>query len=282
MVGACKLCGLDSKLELSHILPKFIFRWIIKTSATGRLRGMGNPNIPLQDGKKMHLLCSSCEDKFNKYETWFANKMFHPAISGVSVFEYDHNLYRFIVSLFWRVIVINMNREVYDKAIMRNNLIESEKRLRDFLNSSCEAGKANEVFVIPVSYIESAPRELKGLNYYFTRATDVQILFDNSENKMFFYCVMPFFIIVGNVVGLNKIDFAGCTVDQKKGQLFSKDVIVKDMSVASFMQSQINRIDTLSISDAQQKSIDERALKDIDKFLKSSSFKATFMDYIRE
>jgi hypothetical protein len=279
--GICRLCGTDGELELSHILPKFIFRWIMKTSATGRLRGMGNPNVPVQDGKKIYLLCSSCEDKFSKYETWFANNMFHKAVQGnVDSYEYDNNLFKFVVSIFWRVVIININRSVYDKTVMKNNLVQCEKELSDILNNNIFSHN-KDIFILPTSYVNNAPKELRGLNYYFTRTTDVQILFDDEKGKMFFYCVMPFFIIVGNMVGMDKSNFVNCIVNDEGGLLTPRFVIVKDEGVAGFMQSQIARIDKLDISDVQRNAINDRAMKDMDKFLKSSSFKATFMDYLR-
>ncbi|REK71975.1 hypothetical protein DX130_19980 [Paenibacillus paeoniae] len=34
----CALCGKIAKLEESHIIPKFVFRYLKKDSFTGRLR----------------------------------------------------------------------------------------------------------------------------------------------------------------------------------------------------------------------------------------------------
>jgi hypothetical protein len=38
MRGICKLCKKEAKLEESHFIPKFIGKWVKKTSITGYLR----------------------------------------------------------------------------------------------------------------------------------------------------------------------------------------------------------------------------------------------------
>ena len=74
----CRLCGATKELQESHILPGFVFRWKKETSATGYLRFGQQPNLRVQDGVKLHLLCRDCEQRFNNWETEFANRIFHP------------------------------------------------------------------------------------------------------------------------------------------------------------------------------------------------------------
>lgn len=57
----CALCRENKELELSHIVPKFVIRYLKKTS-TGAIRNMENPNKIAQDGEKHYLLCGDCED----------------------------------------------------------------------------------------------------------------------------------------------------------------------------------------------------------------------------
>ena len=45
------------------------------------LRFGDNPNKPVQDGFKQKLLCSECEGRFSKFETYFANNFFYPYIN---------------------------------------------------------------------------------------------------------------------------------------------------------------------------------------------------------
>jgi hypothetical protein len=282
MKGTCALCKTDAELEASHVLPRFIFKWIAKTSATGRLRGLGNPNVPVQDGKKMYLLCSFCEDKFSKYETWFANHMFYPAIKGeAKCFEYNDNLSKFALSLFWRAIVVNMDRGVYSETPLKFDLLKCEQNLRSYLVEGNNSVYGHDMYIFPTSYVENAPSALQGLNFYFTRTTDIQIIFNDKDDKMFFYCVLPFFIIIGNVVGLRDDNFLNCKIGENKGGVIPSEIVLDDEDVTGFMQRQIKQINSFAISEAQQKSLNNRILSDMDRFMKSKSFEATFMDYLR-
>ena len=65
-ISSCRLCGATKELQESHILPGFVFRWKKETSATGYLRFGQQPNLRVQDGVKLHLLCRDCERRFNK------------------------------------------------------------------------------------------------------------------------------------------------------------------------------------------------------------------------
>src|SRR3989338_3970148 len=57
----------NSNIDLTaHFIPKFVFDWIKKTSATGYLRQAININKRLQDGAKEKFLCLECENKFSK------------------------------------------------------------------------------------------------------------------------------------------------------------------------------------------------------------------------
>ena len=49
---ACAFCGRQQALRLSHIIPKFVFDWLKRTSATGLLRVGYEVNRPAQDGFK--------------------------------------------------------------------------------------------------------------------------------------------------------------------------------------------------------------------------------------
>jgi hypothetical protein len=65
----CRLCSETKELRESHILPGFVYRWMKETSATGYLRFGQQPNVRVQDGLKLHLLCGDCEQRFNQWET---------------------------------------------------------------------------------------------------------------------------------------------------------------------------------------------------------------------
>ena len=60
-VDTCPLCRSRGPLRESHIIPGFVFDWLLESSATGHMRDGRAPNLRIQDGFKQRLLCDSCE-----------------------------------------------------------------------------------------------------------------------------------------------------------------------------------------------------------------------------
>lgn len=132
----CALCGTETKLELSHIVPKMVIRTLKKT-APGNIRNSENPNIPAQDSEKHYMLCGNCEDLFSGKETYFANTLFHPYIKKEKTkFDYNSKLFYFLTSLSWRSLYLDLidfteNHVVGIDAL--EHLISCEKIMKDYL-----------------------------------------------------------------------------------------------------------------------------------------------------
>ena len=135
----CALCGIETNLELSHIVPKMVMRTLKKT-AVGSIRNSQNPNIPVQDSEKHHMLCGDCEDLFSEKETYFANNLFHQYIKREKeIFDYNSKLYYFLISLSWRSLYLDLidfteNHVVGIDAL--EHLISCEKIMKDYLLNS--------------------------------------------------------------------------------------------------------------------------------------------------
>lgn len=103
--GQCILCGNERDLQLSHILPAFVFRWLRESSGGAHVRLGANPNQRVQDGHKRHWMCAECEGRLNWSETLFAKELFYPYLKAPSrVFGYSRWLIHFCTSLSWRVL----------------------------------------------------------------------------------------------------------------------------------------------------------------------------------
>lgn len=50
--GTCALCNKHGELELSHIIPKFVFKHLKKNSFSGKMRNTNNPNVQYKMGTK--------------------------------------------------------------------------------------------------------------------------------------------------------------------------------------------------------------------------------------
>ena len=112
----CKFCLDDcEQLIESHIVPKFIYRWIKKTSTTGRLRDFKNIDRPVQDGLKVKFLCEKCEVDFSLVEKYFSENIFLPIANkngDFSSLNLEQEKFRkFLVSVIWRVAKYVINNE---------------------------------------------------------------------------------------------------------------------------------------------------------------------------
>lgn len=92
----CTLCGVPRKLEQSHIIPQFVYRWANRET----LEKGG-----VQVGPTRPMLCGPCEDSFSFHESEFARHVFHPfAASSTLSAKYGAWLRKFAASVCWRIL----------------------------------------------------------------------------------------------------------------------------------------------------------------------------------
>ena len=135
-MGQCALCRANKELQLSHIIPHFVGRKLIKTSP-GNIRITNEPNKVVQDIEKHFLLCHDCEELFSAKERWFANTIFNPYQEHKkTVFNYDKNLTYFIISLSWKSLYRDLEEFSCDKEFSKEILMilfRAEQTMRDYL-----------------------------------------------------------------------------------------------------------------------------------------------------
>jgi hypothetical protein len=137
MDGTCAFCGEHKSLKDSHVLPAFVYRWLRTRSGTGHIRNTENANRRVQDGLKFPWLCGDCESQFNRYETPFATKIFHPWHSGEYRIAYEEWLLKFCVSVSWRVLKFarGRNKNVPYSNVQQTLMDSAEVRWRAFLKN---------------------------------------------------------------------------------------------------------------------------------------------------
>lgn len=76
----CRLCGQVRELMDSHVIPKFVGKYLKETSATGFLRAIDQQrNVSrAQDLFATELLCRDCEVLISGFEKYFAETIFYP------------------------------------------------------------------------------------------------------------------------------------------------------------------------------------------------------------
>lgn len=105
----CRLCSQRPAIKNSHVIPGFVFRAIKSDSPTGYFRNPINPNLRVQDGDKLSLLCTACEQRFGNAERDFAQDIFTAFHENdLNQFSYGPWLHYFMTSIAWRSLILDL------------------------------------------------------------------------------------------------------------------------------------------------------------------------------
>jgi hypothetical protein len=282
--GICRLCTHNASLKDSHIIPKFIFRWLKETSATGYLRSGLNPNKRQQDGPKRPMLCEECEQRFSDWENEFAKGVFSPLREGqgFETFQYGPWLAKFAASLSWRVLleIQSFGPLSYLPPELIPKLTEAEAIWRAFLLGTRRYISPYDVHLIPLGYLKSHTFEElpPNINRYFAR--DVAIDVVHSKAHTFVYTKLPFAVIVGLLQTTKPWEWAGTSLFSD-GDTFGKDKRLGVPGVlGEYMNGKSVRISEIyqSISKKQLSKIGEFMKENPDKVANSKTFEAMSWD----
>ncbi len=172
----CRLCQLHPAIENSHVTSRLVFRAIKSDSPTGYFRNPNNPNQRSQDGDKVTLLCTNCEQRFALAEGEFARKIFRAFhASDVDHFAYGPWLHYFMSSLAWRTLVLDLPGLEADEANPRAavaQLAEAAETMRQYLLGASDlAGTLrNHAVAWAKSHSACAPLAAVGPNVMIRRS----------------------------------------------------------------------------------------------------------------
>jgi len=136
MSDLCKLCQVSDDLQVSHVLPRFVGKYLKETSATGFLTAVAENGRPsrAQDLYKRKLLCNKCESVTNEAETFFANNLFYPFKQNIlKNIPVDIRFGKFAVSVGLRVLWIMQLVEHPLAEKWKGKLCELETEWRNYL-----------------------------------------------------------------------------------------------------------------------------------------------------
>lgn len=285
----CALCNEPTTLELSHIVPKLAVRHLKKTSV-GTIRNAENPNAIVQDSEKHYMLCGKCEDLFSKYENYFARKFFNPYLKQeMNTFDYDVNLFRFIISVSWRSTYLDILDYVESKTCdveLLEFLIENERIMKEFLLEQRQdvAGIENHIFFF--NKIESIKGktekeicELRPHSSLHRSITSYTSSYDNLTT-------------CGNITNMMGIVlftlFRKPSSDKWENTLVicgNGTIAAKNQNISSFMGNDLFsimeriKVSSDSLGDAQQEKIKQKLKNVGEKLMDSSIFKDWESDY---
>ncbi|MFJ7681642.1 hypothetical protein [Peribacillus butanolivorans] len=279
----CALCKNERELELSHIIPKFVFRYLKRDSFSGIIRNATNPNVALQDGDKKYLLCSDCEDIFSDNERKFSNNVFLPfKKDGVVNIKYDGNwLLHFITSVNWRTLFEDMpsfidNKDDSNSLFMKqlSSLEKAEVIMRQFLLGKKSNLGSIETHLFFYENVEKMSREILHLRpHSMVHGGVFGYTVISTSGGIFIFNNLLGVIIVTIIKAAKNEKWKNTFVKNESGKIKSPQKVVSPIfEELSYMNEQREK-GMKTLSEKQRKSIIAKIEKDPEAFMASESFK---------
>lgn len=283
-IGICGLCANYAELRQSHVIPAFAFRWLKKRSATGFLRQAKNPNVRIQDGVKIALLCSECELRFSQFENKFNQLLLKSVARSDSDVAYDEWLLRFCVSLSWRVLVHckGQNPDAHYTDEQERLCLQAAGRWKAFLlQEAPHPGQFCQHVLVFTEMVGSAPADMpKNMNRYLLGGIEMDIVGSDSS-LMTFAKIGP--VVVFGIVQPPEGDWMNTKVHVRSGKV-RPGKFQAPGALGSFFYDRARMVDEThdKISDRQHRKVQDEysavILRDPDGFAKSHHGKAILAD----
>ena len=230
----CQLHNGEAELCDSHIIPKFVYRWM-KKSGTGRLRQIKKLNTPIQDGIKTKMLCKNCEDKFSIAEKWFNENVFTPYLENKDyIVQNNPQLLYFTVSILWRI--LKLFKDDGNTYKYKDTLDSAEVEWRNFLikNQALKGFKNLNIVLIDTDYWITEKSDL-----YYSRAVDIEIA--ESDEICFVYAKFSRFILIGEITGFSGKEFENTNLATEP-DFSSSNQMINHQEIFDFFRSRIDNI----------------------------------------
>jgi hypothetical protein len=275
--GICRLCGETAELRESHVFPKFIFKWMQSTGSRF-FRATLNPNIRSQDGPKQHLLCDGCEARFSISEKYFSENIFHPYLkTGKVDYEYNSQLFFFLVSVSWRVLWQDFELCKKDKYPFLDLVTKAEQQWRFFLLNGLDPENFKDIHLLFTDITASKYQPVAKLNIYLNRAVDGTLVSNNSICAI--YAKFSRFITFAAITPFDQSKWINTRVNINGGT-FRGPQELRDGVIGEFIFDRARMIGQSSrhLTDKQNNIIGKEFMKNTAKNIKSDYSKAMFAD----
>ena len=245
MNGICKLCLEKKDLKMSHIVPKFVWRWV-RNPVPGGLRSSRKPNQRIQDGPKAYLLCSDCEQLLSDWEKPFSERLFLPLHDPEPVtkpIEYEEWTLKFAVSVSWRVLLFFLNEDgdsIFNP-LQQKLAANALRTWRRFLLGKINSPGRFEQHLLPVDVIASyqGPQISPYLNRYLVRNIHIDLI--STEKSAYVYTKMCRLILFGRIQEEHPNQWVGMKLNLKHGTIRPRDYHLP-AGIADYMNRKANQI----------------------------------------
>lgn len=283
MQGTCKLCGKNTKLIKSHLIPKFIGNWVKSTGITGYIRQTNEVHKRAQDTAKEYLLCRECEALFSDWERNFANKIFYPFVDkNVSTSNYDEWMSKFCASLSWRTLIyVTSKNELSEKSSdYKTSINLAAEHLQKYLLGVNSNLNQYEQHLFPLEAIQSTTYANlpTNINRYLLRTMAMDIVGNSTDT--FVYTKLPRFILLGIVKCSNSTKLRASRIALKSGTISPRDYYWPD----GFINYIIDKAQVVSLAHDnipldQKLRFEDHIRKNPEKVAKSKLVEAFVHDY---
>ena len=280
----CALCAESSALQISHIIPSFIFRWFKESSATGYLRFGEAPNLRVQDGLKIPMLCADCERLFSPWEKNFSEECFEPIMGGhATKLRYASWMLKFATSVSWRVLrIFSATNVLVDYP--PNLLAAVNDALREWsevlLGHRLHAGRHEQhMFLVDTIENTTVSNVPPNINRYLTRTIQCDIA--RSDDSAFTYAKMGKLILCGFINMSTPRRWKGTKLNASHGTFGIQDIeLPSEILDYMFEQAASSGTAYTRISGRQKDKIRKSYETNPDRAARSESFRAMHHDVL--
>lgn len=283
MRGICQLCLKDADLLESHIVPKFVWKWH-SNPVPGGVRTNRAPDLKVQDGPKINLLCSECEQRLSAWEKLFARRIFLPLHSPVPVTKpifYENWALKFAVSVSWRTSIFMMQRGAGTRlSPLQLQLIgQAQETWRKFLLEEVENPGVFDQHLLPVDVLESysGPKISPFLNRYMIRDIHLDLIF--TRDSIYIYTKMCRLTLFGRIQEEHPEEWQGMQLGLR-GDIRPRTYRIP-AGIAAYWNRKADEVKKAleSMSPRQQAIAKASFYKNVDKIANSEIFRAMQHDF---
>lgn len=272
MTTECALCGNESELRDSHIIPRFVFKHLKKSAASPFLRKYENPDERVQDYNEK-LLCPDCEQHLNKFESPVAGYIYHPYQRGDSTsFSYDDWLHRFIISVNWRLTHSDLSEWKNLPEHQREAVKDARDIWHDIILNDEPVNRdpfAHHMILFSDLELRTDPSDLPDRwEFYRDRAIDATVAHGAGT---YYYVKLPGIVFISCIQPPHVDGFNNTEIDES-GLIRTPQRIPRH--IENFLVQRGKLAFERTASEQSQEKILERMLENPDQVLESDSFRA--------
>lgn len=280
-MAKCKLCSEDRELQNSHVIPRFVIKWMKNTGPTPFLRKAVDPNTRIQDYHEK-LLCKECEQIFSDWEGKFASHVFYPHVRDqTNKFEYGEWLYRFVLSVSWRLLVSDMavwHEHDPPKVDIVEERLETWRRILIGEKPLSDDPSSHHIFFVDeLDLVTSDPEGPDNFELYMQRNLDGTSIAGDDDIHVFFK--FPKILFFSTISPSNPDGFTGTEI-KEEGVIEPPQELGPKWG--SLLYERIEKVAQVSMSNHEREKVMNRILKDPEKFIESDFFEAQLAEWRRK